>query len=83
MPPKPPCCPACAHVSGKTGGWGVPGDQGDFFQGEVREVRRSERRKVSGRRIGEEKSAVGNRLENACIRRRSTGEHPGIGTVKI
>ncbi|WP_231844820.1 hypothetical protein [Methanocella arvoryzae] len=60
----------------------MPGDLGDFSQGEVREVRRSERRKVRSRRIGRGKSIVGNRLENACIRRRSTGEYPGKGTVK-
>ncbi|CAJ37128.1 hypothetical protein RCIA151 [Methanocella arvoryzae MRE50] len=82
MPPKPPCCPACAHVHYKVRGWGVPGGPGDFSSWEVREVRRSGRRKVSARRVWEGKPAVGNRLENACGCRRSTGEYPGKGTVQ-
>nr|CAH04783.1 hypothetical protein orf18 [uncultured archaeon] len=53
-----------------------------FSNWEVREVWRSERRKVSARRIGEGKPAVGNRLENACIRRRSKGERHSTGTVR-
>ncbi|WP_424357886.1 hypothetical protein [Methanocella sp. MCL-LM] len=59
----------------------MPGGQGVFSNWEVREVKRSERRNVRGRRIGEEKPAVMNRLLNACHGRRSTGEHPGKGTI--
>ena len=61
----------------------MPGGPGDFFQGEVREVRRSERRKVRGRRIGEGKPAVGNRLENACHGRSSNGDYTGTGAVQM
>ncbi|CAJ36826.1 hypothetical protein RCIA129 [Methanocella arvoryzae MRE50] len=52
-----------------------------FSNWEVREVRRSERRKVSARRIREDKPAVRNRLENACHGRRSKGEYQCKGTV--
>ncbi|CAJ37717.1 hypothetical protein RCIA199 [Methanocella arvoryzae MRE50] len=60
----------------------MPGGPGDFSNWEVREVRRSERRNVSTRRIGEGKSSVMNRLLNACHGRRSQGEYPGKGTVQ-
>ena len=41
----------------------MPGGPGDFSNWEVREVRRSERRKVRSRRIGE-----GNRLSGIALR---------------
>ena len=41
------------------GGPGVPGAQGELSQGEVMEVRRSERRKVRGREYGEDKFDFG------------------------
>ncbi|CAJ35622.1 hypothetical protein RCIA6 [Methanocella arvoryzae MRE50] len=47
--------PGLRTRTGKIRGRGVPGDQGDFSNWEVREVRRSERSKVRGQRIGEGK----------------------------